>query len=495
MTSATAESTTIRSFGFNIPCRRFLIRANVARDRRLSVVDEFVLRALKLCEDVSVRRLATYFGFTAAETETVMADLASSGLVTVEGDSARLHQSAHEHFRGSEDGTPRVVEVDSWVIRLWFDLVSKNMATPDRIRSARNLIDIRPSGMARDLPASYAKKAFEDSFGEYLRKVRRISNPDRFVLYSVSEAIAERFGSLVFRMEENLIFDPEPRLRPNLAAIEREDMLRFRPLTSAMFDAYRALNWMEPSAAALADFSRLTGETSVANGYGHSTRFDLPGWQALHQHRANRGRQILVGASYIRRNVDFLTNFIDGLPKPDPTVEISGEREIVWYRPGGSGWGCSPELQESIRSIKMAIQRRFGRIPIRTKLVCPSVSRRDHPDRFKNLFDEGHIAPAGFLSPAVEILHIPQVAALVLVAVALSENTQIPVGFASVEAGLLSRVAQLGEVDARFDELWRSEDTTKKNLSLPNRSSKIPATASYANPQWDSHCGSNPVYF
>ena len=96
MTAAIAELTTIRSFGFNIPCRRFLIRANVARDRRLSVVDEFVLRALKLCEDVPVRRLATYFGFTAAETETVMADLASSGLVTVVGDwrdSISLHMS------------------------------------------------------------------------------------------------------------------------------------------------------------------------------------------------------------------------------------------------------------------------------------------------------------------------------------------------------------------------------------------------------------------
>ena len=195
MTFVTGEPTPIRSFGFNIPCRRFLIRANVSRDRRLSVVDEFVLRGLKLSEHVPVRRLAAYFGFSSSEMETVLADLVSGGLVTVEGDSARLHLSAHEHFRGSEDGAPRVVEVDSWVVRLWFDLVSKNMVVPDRVRSAQNLIDIRPSGMARDLPASYARKAFEDRFGEYLRKVRRISNPDRFVLYSVSEAIAERFGS------------------------------------------------------------------------------------------------------------------------------------------------------------------------------------------------------------------------------------------------------------------------------------------------------------
>jgi hypothetical protein len=371
-------STTVRSFGFNIPCRRFLIRANVTRDRRLPVVDEFVLRSLKLCEDVPVRRLATYFGFTAAETETVMADLTGAGLVIVEGDRARLHPSAQEHFRGSEDGAPRVVEIDSWVVRLWFDLVSKNMAAPDRTRSARNLIDIRPSGMARDLPASYAKKAFEDSFAEYLRKVRRIANPDRFALYSVSESIPERFGSLVFRMEEDLIFDPEPRLRPNLIAIDAEDMSRFRPLATAMLDAYRNLNWMEASATALAEFSGLSGETTVTDAYGGSAWFDLPRWLSLNPDSKNPDRQNLVGASYIRRNVDFLTKLIDKLPKPAPSTETSKEREIVWYRPGGSGWGCSPELQEAILSIKFAMRRRFGKIPIRTKLICPAVSRRDY---------------------------------------------------------------------------------------------------------------------
>ena len=144
MTQDIVGPTTVCSFGFNIPCRRFLIRANVTRDRRLPVVDEFLLRALKLCEDVPVRRLATYFGFTSAEAETVISDLTAAGLVTVEGDSVRLHPSAQDLFRGFEDGAPRVVEVDSWVVRLWFDLVSKNMAAPDRSRSARNLIDIRP---------------------------------------------------------------------------------------------------------------------------------------------------------------------------------------------------------------------------------------------------------------------------------------------------------------------------------------------------------------
>ena len=164
MTGGGIVPMTVCSFGFNVPCRRFLIRANVTRDRRLPVVDEFMLRALNLCEDVPMRRLATYFGFTAAEIEAVVADLTKAGLVTLEGDTARLHPFTKELFRGSDDGSPRVVDVDSWVVRVWFDLVSKNMVSPDRVRSARNLIDIRPSNMARDLPKLYAQKAFEDNF-------------------------------------------------------------------------------------------------------------------------------------------------------------------------------------------------------------------------------------------------------------------------------------------------------------------------------------------
>jgi hypothetical protein len=48
---------TVSTYGFNVPCRRFLITANITRDKRFPVVDEFVLRVLKLCERVPVKRL------------------------------------------------------------------------------------------------------------------------------------------------------------------------------------------------------------------------------------------------------------------------------------------------------------------------------------------------------------------------------------------------------------------------------------------------------
>jgi hypothetical protein len=116
-------------------------------------------------------------------------------------------------------------------------------------------------------------------------------------------------------------------------------------------------------------------------------------------------------------------------------------------------------LQEALLSIKFAMRRKFGKLPTRTKLIFPSVSRRDHPDRFRNLFDEGHIAPAGFLSPAVEVLYIPQVGTLMLVSVALSGSVEVSIGFASIAAEPLARVVRkLTNVDARLEELWNRRE-------------------------------------
>lgn len=458
MTVSMNAPITIRNFGFNIPCRRFLIRANVTRDKRLPVVDEFVLRSLKICEELPVRRIASFFGFTPAEMEKVTSDLIGSGLIAVDGDRIRLHASAHEHFRGSVDGLPHVVELESWPIRIWFDLISKNMAAPGT-RSARNLIDVRPTSLTRDLPATYAKTAFEDNFPDYLRRVRRMPNPDRFALYSVPEAMAERFGSLVLPVDQELVYDPEPRLQPNLVAIQAEDMPRLRQLANAVLDTYRTLIYMEPSAAALSEFSTLSANNSVTDAYRGSATFELPTWISLNPELDHRDRRVIVGASYLRRNIDTLAKLIDSLPKPAASVEAAPAKEIVWYRPGGTAWGCSPDLRDAIRSMKAAIRRKFGRMAIRTTLVFPELSRgRDFPRRFEGLFDTGYIAPAGFLNPSIEVVHIPGVASLMLVNVALSPTVHIPVGFASTAAEPRERiVSKLASLHSRLEELWRQE--------------------------------------
>jgi hypothetical protein len=106
------------------------------------------------------------------------------------------------------------------------------MMAPDRSRPLPSLINLRSDVMARDLPASFPRKAFEENFPEYLRKVRRINNPERFGLYSVSDIAPERFGSVVLKGREEL-FDPQPHLRPHLLEVEVENIC-YRPLTTAL---------------------------------------------------------------------------------------------------------------------------------------------------------------------------------------------------------------------------------------------------------------------
>src|SRR5207237_3855031 len=52
-----ADRILVDTTGFRIPCRRFSFVLNVSRDRRLPVVDEFVLRLLKMFDRIPVQRL------------------------------------------------------------------------------------------------------------------------------------------------------------------------------------------------------------------------------------------------------------------------------------------------------------------------------------------------------------------------------------------------------------------------------------------------------
>jgi hypothetical protein len=376
----------------------------------------------------------------------------------LDGDVAALHPSAQAHFRGDQDGAPQVVEVDAWVDRLWFDLVSRNMIASDRSRPARHLIAIRPDDMARDLPVAYARKTFEENFAEYLRKVRRLTNPDRFALYSVSEVIPERFGSVVLRGNEDVVFDPNPRLKPNLIEIETDELAKYRPLANALNDAYLGLTRASPSAAGLAEFSRLVADASVTEAYQGTDRFDLARWLSINSANANADRQALIGAPYIHRNIEFFTKLIDRSLRQEVTVQAGRkEIEIWWIRPGGSAWGCSPEIQEAIVALRVALRRKHGKIAVRTKLISP---RRDNPRNFDRVFDEGYIAPPGYLSPSIEVVYIPGAGTMVAVSVAFSDSVSAFVGYAATDAASVDRVQRMlrpGNVDVRLEELWNTQ--------------------------------------
>jgi hypothetical protein len=470
-----AEPITVCTYGFNVPCRRFLISANVTRDRRLPVVDEFVLRTLKLCESVPVKRLGPYFGFSSSETDAVIGDLVNRGLVVVDGDAASLHPSAHQMFRGADDGMPRVQEIDPWVDRLWFDLVSHNMMAPDRSRPLPNLVNLRSDGMARDLPTSFARKAFEENFPEYLRKVRRINNPERVGLYSVSDVAPERFGSVVLKGREELVFDPQPHLRPHLLEVEVENILRYRPLTTALTDAYRLLLGPDPSAAGLAEFTRMVADTTVTDAHNPDGLFDLSNWLSANLSVAASERHTLIGASYLQRNVEFFVSLLEKRAARLASTGVPREMQILWYRPGGSGWGTSPDLQEALTALKGILRRALPKIAIRTRLVIPQVAKRDNPRRFERVFDDAYVTPAGNMSPSIEVLLVGEIGAIVLVRVKLSQVVSAFVGYAVVDSAGVERIRRNLSWDTimpRSEELWskprmREEEDLSPEVSFP----------------------------
>ena len=142
--------------------------------------------------------------------------------------------------------------------------------------------------------------------------------------------------------------------------------------------------------------------------------------------------------------------------------QISHDRprdlELLWFRPTGTSWGTSPDLEAAIASIRGAVRRTLSRSwGVRTSLIVPQVSRNENNKRFDRTFDRACFAAPGYLSPALEVVLLKGVAAIVTVCVRLSAATFVPVGFAMVDTVAVNRLekALRLEVVAGFHQLRR----------------------------------------
>src|SRR5208282_3863903 len=231
----------IDNIDFEVPCRRFTIRATITRDRQLPVVDEFLLRMLAVLERVPIRRLRGWFGFTEAEIETVLLDLERRAYVEAAPDG----------------GVPRLVEVAPLIDHIWFDLVSRNMVPRSRARSVDYLVRLREQPSARDLPERFAREAFEANFRDYARRVKRLPDADAVNIYAVSDVEA---GTYAYQSVPAVVeLDPlRVALRCHFPVLE-EDPVRFRALTMLAIETWEALSSPDGADAAIVEYERLTG--------------------------------------------------------------------------------------------------------------------------------------------------------------------------------------------------------------------------------------------
>ena len=426
--SQSSARVTVASYGFNVPCRRFLVTSNIAQDRRLPVVDEFVLRALKIAEHLPVTKLAAFLGFSMFEAGVVIEDLKDRGLVRVDGDNLELAPLALDHFRFGRDGAPEIVEVETWVDKLWFDLISKNMMAPDRTKPFENLFDLDSRVEFKEMPESFARQAFEQNFQDFLRKVRKLSNIEKYNLYSISDVLPDRFGMVALHGSMELQTEPEPRLVPRFLDLDFEERAKYAPLTEAMQDAVRRASEPEPSTAGFAEFRRLVADSAMPNAHDGVQFISPTVWLSEGNSDGREGRQPIIGSSYLDRNVGAFCRAI-----ARGASRFQGQRarmlKMNWYRPAGSAWGTSLDLQRAVQEFTGAVAKALSPSwRISSNLIVPAIARHEAARRFSRIFGRGLLSPPNHLPGGIEVVSIEGVAAMVLTRAAISRNVAIPVG-------------------------------------------------------------------
>jgi hypothetical protein len=336
----------VDTLGFRVPCRSFHLRVNVTRDRPLPVVDEFVLRLLRMCGQLTIRRLGDFFGFTVAEAERVVRDLIQKDLLVAEGDDIRLSANAAALFRASADEKPRLMEVEPWTENVWIDLISRSFVPRPRSRPLRNLMDVPAATDAKDIPVEFARSAFEENFREYVRSVRRLREPERVSIHSIVGVEPDRHGSVVITARKTVTpGEKGSRLEfDGFVDATRQERTMARTLSAQ----YAELAQPRAQLTSVADFERLIG-IQLSTFFDEDHEFDLPQWFRTRPPVGERGFEWVVGASYLGDNVRALVERVEK-KKPEQV-----KPEIRWLRPGGNVWGMTADLGDAIVLLRRAV--------------------------------------------------------------------------------------------------------------------------------------------
>lgn len=433
-----SEPTQVSSFGFNVPCREFIIAAQVTRDKRMPMVDEFALRALHLCESINVSRLSRFFGFSQTEMEIVLTDLQARTLITLEGNEISLHSTGKELFRTAGDGLPVITDVESFPARIWFDLISKSMIRSRGLHNVKNLIELAPSLGRSDIPESFARDAFHDNFRDYLRLIRRIKNPEAWGLYAISDVVPGRFSYAQISGKQSLVVGGQPKLETTLIETDTDRPQKLRLLTDAMSHALGSLHDPDPTAAARSEYARLTNSMHIDDSINAEGFVDLASW--LKREQASRDPDVasFIGTLCLERNRRSMTSLIARSERG----QSSEAWELFWFRPGGTIWGLTEELQTTVGELK-AMSRRSpsGEGGLVATLIAPASVSSDSVKQFDRIFDRGLSARAGRGSLSVEVLLIRGVCAVVSVLVPLAKGVDVWIGRITVKHSDVTRIA------------------------------------------------------
>jgi hypothetical protein len=439
----------VNTIDFLVPCRRFFIKANVTLDRQLPVVDEFVLRLLRISEQISVKRLRRFFGFSEAEVEATVLDLQERSLVAIDGAEIFLTPMGAELFKHeAADGAPRLTEIEVREESVWFELVSKNIMQASRYRLLPNLIPLKEDPRARDLSQAYAREAFELNFRDYAWRFMRHPEADRLSIYSVSDVLPAGFGYQLLRAQVEMVMRDNIELRLTYPSLS-DEALKFRDLTSLAADEWELIKPTEKTAGGLEEYERITGDQRPRRLV---EKFDPDLWLSLIQVTVGEGLRPMLGPPYLAANIESFCRAVAAAAKAKgkPPTKL----DVLWVRPGGGHWGRTLELSDAVTSIRDEF-RSLVKTAVDVNLIVPRAVPTELRTVAKKIFDNGLLAPSGQLPSDIEVLLVPDLAACVVI--------HLPFGSSTLAVGvMLTDPNLLGKLERRL--IYESRDKETRSL-------------------------------
>ena len=460
----------IKTFGFNVPCREFVISAQITRDRRMPMVDEFVLRVLNACESVSSSRLMRFFGFSGSEMQIVLADLQARSLVSIDSNNVALHPAAKEMFRTSGDGSPMITSVESFPGRVWFDLISQSMVASRGRHNIKHLIPLKPVPARMDIAESFAREAFNTNFHDYLKKIRNIGNADQWSLYAIVDVQPGRFSYAQIAGKQDLLLGIQPKLETTLLPTDADRPQKLRLLTDAMAHALSELDDPDPVVSARTEWSRLLAANSIELATTTDGFIDIQEWLRIEAAGNDLEVRAFIGHPYLDRNRQSIVSLLGELD----FAGTNGDDvwSLSWYRPGGSSWGVTEDIGLLLSDVRDISRRRPANGGLMTTLIVPA-SIGEMARSFDRIFDRGLRARASRTSSAIEAILISDVCAVVSVLVPLSPSVSVPIGRITVKQTDIQRIRERLRPDDEAPELtsiWSQERA--KRTSQPSTQSK-----------------------
>jgi hypothetical protein len=435
-----SEPMVINTFGFNVPSREFVISAQITRDKRMPLVDEFILRALNIVESVNVAKFSRFFGFEGPDLGIALADLQGRSLVKLTGDEVALHPAAKELFRtAANKSTPTLASVEDFHARVWFDLVSQGMVEFKGMHNARNLLNLKAARVNLDFGPDFAREAFDANFRDYLRRFRKIRTADQWNLYSILDVQPARFSNAQLAGREILTLHPRPRLENVLLSEESERTPRVRRLMEAMAAELSLLSVPTSSSATREEYGRLVGSDALKRCTQADGFLNLAEWVEDQEKASHATCQPLVGNFYPLGNRRSFLTMLGQLG----SLSAHGTFDVIWLRPGGSAWGVSEDIGDFLADLRATLkQSAKPATDVNFTLMSPASVAVKFARSFERLFDRGLQLPASSVPAGLEVLVIPGVAVMVSAVVPLSSDVDVPIGLMTTDPLLVARIEE-----------------------------------------------------